>query len=170
MFGLSISKFVNSYVAKFYDLMPFLISTNMVMRTSFYTEILSLHNCQPRLKSDSPAHDMETISCPPPPPPTPPRRKHQMFCLNKLTSRKMHSIFITADNIQPTSKMSYEKFKIFTMISYLHFTADSNFPLIMLAADATKNIADNAYYICVIIYNLLQITKIYIFQPLKHHF
>ena len=50
----------------------------------------------------------------------------------------MHSIFITADNIQPTSKMSYEKFKIFTMISYLHFTADSNFPLIMLAADATK--------------------------------
>ena len=82
----------------------------------------------------------------------------------------MHSIFITADNIQPTSKMSYEKFKIFTMISYLHFTADSNFPLIMLAADATKNIADNAYYICVIIYSLLQITKIYIFQPLKHHF
>lgn len=61
----------------------------------------------------------------------------------------MHSIFITADNIQPTSKMSYEKFKIFTMISYLHFTADSNFPLIMLAADATKNIADNAYiYMC----------------------
>ena len=56
------------------------------------------------------------------------------------------------------------------MMSHLHFTADSNFPLIMLASDATKNIADNAYYICVIIYNLLQITKIYIFQPLKHHF
>ena len=54
--------FTNSIVATFYDQMPFLIPTGMMMGPSIFIEAPSLGDCQPRLKSHSPAHEMET-SC-----------------------------------------------------------------------------------------------------------
>ena len=49
-------------MAKVYEWMTFLTSTQ-VMGTSVLIEILSLNDWQPRLKSDSPAHQIETIPC-----------------------------------------------------------------------------------------------------------
>ena len=54
--------FTNSIVAKFYDQMPFLMPAGMIMGPSIFTEAPSLGDCQSRLKSDSPAHEMETAS------------------------------------------------------------------------------------------------------------
>ena len=55
--------FTNSIVAKFYDQMPFLMPADMMMGPSIFIETPSLGVCQSRLKSDSPAHEMETASC-----------------------------------------------------------------------------------------------------------
>ena len=55
--------FTNSIVAKFYDQMPFLMPADMMMGPSIFIETPSLAVCQSRLKSDSPAHEMETASC-----------------------------------------------------------------------------------------------------------
>ena len=54
--------FTNSIVAKFYDQMPFLMPAGMMMGPSIFTEAPCLGHCQPRLKSDSPAHEMEAAS------------------------------------------------------------------------------------------------------------
>ena len=55
--------FTNSIVAKFYDQMPFLMPADMMMGPSIFIEAPSLGDCQSRLKSDLPAHEMETASC-----------------------------------------------------------------------------------------------------------
>ena len=55
--------FTNLIVAKFYDQMPFLVPAGMMMGPSIFIEAPSLGDCQPKLKSDSPAHEMETASC-----------------------------------------------------------------------------------------------------------
>ena len=55
--------FTNSIVAKFYDQMPFLMPASVMMGSSIFIQEPSLGDCQPRLKSDSPAHEMETVSC-----------------------------------------------------------------------------------------------------------
>ena len=55
--------FTNSIVAKFYDQMPFLMPASMMMRPSIFIGAQPLGDCQPRLKSDSPGHEMETGSC-----------------------------------------------------------------------------------------------------------
>ena len=52
--------FTNSNVSKFYDQMPFLMPACMIMGPSIFIEAPSLRH---HLKSDSPAHDMETASC-----------------------------------------------------------------------------------------------------------
>ena len=56
--------FINSIVAKFYDQMSFLMPIAMMMGPSiFYWGTISIGDCQTRLKSNSPAHEMETASC-----------------------------------------------------------------------------------------------------------
>ena len=55
--------FANLIVAKFYDQMLFLMPAGMMMRPSIFIEAPSLDDCQPNLKSDSPASETETASC-----------------------------------------------------------------------------------------------------------
>ena len=51
--------------SKFYDQVPFLMPAGMMMGPSIFigAPSPSLGDCQPRLKSDSPGHEMETGSC-----------------------------------------------------------------------------------------------------------
>ena len=42
--------------------MHFLVPAGMMMGPSIFIEAPSLGDCQPRLKSDSPAHEMDTAS------------------------------------------------------------------------------------------------------------
>ena len=56
-------RFTNLIVAKFYDQMPFLVKAGMMMGPSIFMEAPSLGDFQPRLKSDSPTHEMDTASC-----------------------------------------------------------------------------------------------------------
>ena len=55
--------FINSIVAKFYDQMPFLMPAGMIMGPKIFIQEPSLGDFQPRLQSDSPAHEMQTASC-----------------------------------------------------------------------------------------------------------
>ena len=55
--------FKNSIVAKFYGQMSFLMPVGVILGSSIFIEAPSLGHCQPRLKSNLPAHEMETASC-----------------------------------------------------------------------------------------------------------
>ena len=63
----SVSQYILSFYkfnrGKIYDQMPFLMAASIMMGSSIFIKAPSLGDCQPRLKSDSPAHEMEIASC-----------------------------------------------------------------------------------------------------------
>ena len=55
--------FVISQIQSYQNFMPFLMPVGMMMGPSIFIEAPSPGDCQPRLKSNSTAHEMETASC-----------------------------------------------------------------------------------------------------------
>ena len=62
-FSILFAHFTNSIVAKFYDQILFLMPAGMMMGSSIFIEAPPVGDCKPRLKSDSPAYKIETVSC-----------------------------------------------------------------------------------------------------------